>query len=91
MYVDDIFIAGKKLERVNKAKEELKQEYDMTDGGELHYILGMQVERKRENEEIFLHQRKNINEFLKELLGGQKVSTPMDPKQFFSHEQSPKI
>ena len=44
---DDISIAGKKLEGVNKAKEELKQEYDMTDGGVPHSLLGMQVERNR--------------------------------------------
>ena len=44
VYVDDIFRAGKTTGALGDAKE-LEENYEMTDGGELHYILGMEVDR----------------------------------------------
>ena len=56
VFVDDLSIAKKIRTAVEKAKEELKEEYEMTDGGEFHDILGMQVHGNREIGDIFFHQ-----------------------------------
>ena len=43
VYVDDIIVAGKNLERIRKVKETLSRNFDIKDMGKLHYFLGMQI------------------------------------------------
>ena len=42
VYVDDIVLAGRTLERITEVKETLSQKFDIKDMGKLHYFLGMQ-------------------------------------------------
>ena len=43
VYVDDIILASRTLERVTEVKEALSQKFDIKDMGKLHFFLGMQV------------------------------------------------
>ena len=45
IYVDDIRLVGKQLRKVEEAKSEFIGRYNMTDGGELTYVLGMEVHK----------------------------------------------
>ena len=91
VYVGHITVVSKYLRYVQKAKEELQEKYGMTDGGEVNYLLGIQVERNRERGEILLHQQKYVDELLEKYPpdSNHGVSTPLDPKVFLSHDQSP--
>jgi Reverse transcriptase (RNA-dependent DNA polymerase) len=43
LYVDDITMVSKDLEAIKRDKEALKRRYQMTDLGELSWILGIHV------------------------------------------------
>ena len=45
LYVDDILIAGNKMELVNTIKEWLSSTFEMKDMGEASYILGVKIQR----------------------------------------------
>ena len=53
--VDDITMVGEQLRKVEEAKAELSGRYNMTDGGELTYILRMEVHKDGENRTLLLH------------------------------------
>ena len=48
VYVDDILVAAKSLDNVNKAKHMLQAEFDIKDLGEAKVFLGMEIERDRD-------------------------------------------
>lgn len=45
IYVDDIVMLSNNLVVLNLAKSELSTAFDMTDGGPLHYCLGIHVSK----------------------------------------------
>ena len=42
LYVDDSLITGSSTSKIEKVKKKLKQEFEMTDLGELSFFLGME-------------------------------------------------
>ena len=56
LYVDDLIITGNKLISIQKLKENLKNEFEMTDLGLLQYFLGLQIWHMDDG--IFLSQPK---------------------------------
>lgn len=44
IYVDDALITGQSEEVINEIKDQLNQEFEMTDSGEVAYFLGLEVE-----------------------------------------------
>ena len=48
MWVDDLLIFGKDINGINSLKQQLRQEFEMNDLGELKYFLDMQVHRNRD-------------------------------------------
>ena len=56
VYVDDIILAGRNLERIRKVKECLSREFDIKDMGKLHYFLGMQVLQDQKTGDIWIGQ-----------------------------------
>jgi hypothetical protein len=56
MWVDDLIIFGKDMASINTLKEQLNEEYEMKDLGELKYFLGIQVHRDKERKIIHLSQ-----------------------------------
>ena len=64
---------------------------DITDLGDLHWILGIEVRRIREDRKILLSQRLYIDSILRRygLDDLKPVSTPMDPNTKLTSAQSP--
>jgi len=56
MWVDDLVIFGKDLASIDAVKQQLKEEYEMKDLGELKYFLGIQVHRDKEQKLIHINQ-----------------------------------
>jgi hypothetical protein len=83
VYVDDIVLAGRNLERIREVKESLSQKFDIKDMGKLHYFLGVQVVQDQKTGDIWIGQP-NYTENLLRKLGMQDskpVSTPADASQ----------
>ena len=64
---------------------------DITDLGDLHWILGIEVQCVREKGKILLSQHSYIDSILRRygLEDAKPASTPMDPNVRFSSAQSP--
>jgi hypothetical protein len=79
IYVDDSIIAGDPVS-VRKVKETLSRTFEMTDGGELSYFLGMQVRRDRRKREITISQSHLIEQILRRfgMNDAKPLATPMD-------------
>jgi hypothetical protein len=93
LYVDDITMACKSLEVINQDKEQLKKHYEMTDLGEITWIIGVHVTRDRCAGWIALSQDKYALEIL-ECFGKLDVcpiSTPMLANEHLIKINSPKI
>jgi hypothetical protein len=77
-YVDDMGLISESLERINQDKEALRQHYQMTDLGEMGWILGIRVTRDREKRTISLCQQKFINDTLERygMQNARPISSP---------------
>lgn len=80
VYVDDILIFGKNREEIQHLKSSLKEKFEMTDMGDAHMYLGMQITRNRKLNTLFLDQRKYIQVVLDrfKMTDCNPVSTPME-------------
>ena len=79
LYVDDMLIACKHIEEIEKLKSELRSEFEMKDLCSASKILGMQVKRDRAANTLFLTQagyvRKVLSKF--DMVTTKAVSTPL--------------
>ena len=66
VYVDDIIPLSNDIDMLNAEKKLLCKHFEMTDQGEIHFILGMTVKRGRENRTLFINQ---INEIFGKHVG----------------------
>ena len=93
LYVDDITMAAKHLESIQRDKEALKARYQMSDLGEIAWILGMHVTRDRQAGLITLSQEKYIKDVL-ERFGKSSVrpiSTPALANEHLKKLKAPEI
>ena len=56
IYVDDIAVAGKGIPEIVLFKQNLSKDFEITDLGEIKFILGIQITRDRSNRLLFLNQ-----------------------------------
>jgi hypothetical protein len=93
LYVDDITMACKSLETINQDKERLKEHYEMTDLGELAWILGVHVTRDRHASWITLSQEKYALEILERFRKSDvhPISTPMLANEHLIKIDSPEV
>jgi len=56
IYVDDKMIFSKDLNLISKLKQQLQGKYELTDLGEAHWILGMEIICDHEKKTIKLSQ-----------------------------------
>ena len=80
LYVDDLIPASNSKSMLHREKAALQQRFEMKDLGEVHYCLGIQVERDKENKRMKLHQAQYLTNLL-EKLGMQDckpAATPVD-------------
>ena len=80
LYVDDLIPASNSKSMLCREKKALQQRFEMKDLGEVHYCLGIQVERDRDNRQMKLHQAQYLSNLL-EKFGMQDckpAATPVD-------------
>eukprot|EP00253_Pinus_taeda_P022163 PITA_22163 len=64
LYVDDVLIARKSMEEINRLKAQLSRTFDMKDIGAEKHILGMEIHRDRKNGKLWLSQQKYVEKVL---------------------------
>ncbi|XP_048328464.2 receptor-like protein 9DC3 [Ziziphus jujuba] len=81
LYVDDMLIACKHMDEIDNLKKLISSKFDMKDLEEVKKILGIDILRDKENQEIFVSQRKYIEKVLERfnMGGANPVITPLAP------------
>jgi hypothetical protein len=81
VHVDDCSIVASSQALIDHFKHMIKRRVEITDLGKLHWILGIEVKRVRENRQLLMSQRSYIDSILRcyRLDDLKPVSTPMDP------------
>ena len=91
VHVGGCTIASLKHELIDELKMRIKEFVEITDMGELHWLLGIEVKRDREAHTILLSQHSYINSIIR-CFGFEDlkpITTPMDPNAKLSTAQSP--
>jgi hypothetical protein len=91
VHVDDCTIAASELQLIQDFKMNLRKYVEITDLGEIHWLLGLEIRRDRESRTIHLSQRSYIDSALRRYNFDdlKPVSTPMEPNTHLSSAQSP--
>ena len=63
LFVDDLIFTGNDLEMLNTFKASMKKEFYMTNFGDMHHFLGIEVNQYQRG--IFISQRRYVAEILK--------------------------
>jgi len=92
VFVDDITLASKSQDALDKFVIELGKHFKLRDLGETNLLLGVEVTRDRPNKKLYLSQRQYIVNKLEEfrMTDCKPVGTPMIPNSKLTSEQSPK-
>jgi len=82
VYVDDLILVCNDQNKLLQIKEELSQKFEMKDLGELHFFLGMEVQRNRDEKFLRINQIKYVKEILKRfwMEDCKPIRVPLDPK-----------
>jgi len=82
VYVDDLILVCNDQNKLLQIKEELSQKFEMKDLGELHFFLGMEVERNYDEQLLHINQIKYLKEILKHFRMEEckPIGVPFDPK-----------
>ena len=90
--VDDMTMAAKRMATIDWLKAELSKRFEITDLGDIHWLLGVKITRDRQNRTITLSQGAYIESILNDfgMADCKPTLTPMDPGALLSHEQCPK-
>ena len=91
VHVDDCTIAATSIFLIKIFKSEIAKHIEITDLGELHWLLGIKIKRNRENQTIHLSQRSYIKSTLRRynFQDLKPVSTSMETHNKLSSSQSP--
>jgi hypothetical protein len=90
-YIDDTIPAGPDLNHITKFKQDFNARLEITDLGEIHYILGIRVTRDRQAQTITLNQTAYFNNILSRfgMQDCNPVHTPLNVKDRLSSSDSP--
>ena len=91
VHVDDCTIAASEPRLVDAFKARLSKHVEVTDLGELHWMLGIEVKRDRAAGTVHLSQRAYIDSILHcfNFTDLKPLSTPMDVQAKLTSEQAP--
>ena len=91
VHVDDCTIAASSATAIDAFKAGLRKHVEVTDLGELHWMLGIEVKRDRAGGTIHLSQRSYIDSILRRFgfEDTKPVSTPFDTQVRLTLEQAP--
>jgi Reverse transcriptase (RNA-dependent DNA polymerase) len=92
IWVDDLFLVGKNIKRLEETKEELMSLFDMADLGDANFILGISIHRNRGKKEMYMDQSHYIQQVLEKFNMEQAnpCFTPMDTNLKLTKEMQPK-
>jgi hypothetical protein len=88
---DDMVVAGNSRKSVDQFKSELGRYLEITDLGEIRWLLGFEVRRKRPERTISINQSAYIESIASrfQLLDSKPVYTPIDPGIQLDADQCP--
>jgi hypothetical protein len=91
VHVDNCTIAVSNLGLIDDFKAGLRKHVEVTDLGELHWMLGVEIKQDRHAGTIHMSQRAYIDSILNHynLDELKPLSTPMDPAVCLTNDQSP--
>ena len=91
LYVDDMLVAGKCMEEIDRVKDDLSKAFEMKDLGSAARILGMSIVRNRIRKEIWLNQSDYISKVIErfKMKDTKIAATPMGQHFKLSNEQRP--
>jgi len=90
VYVDDLILVCDNKDKLLQVKEELSQKFKMKDLGDLHFFLGMEVERDRAQRLLYINQIGYLKEILKRFCmeDCKAIGVPLDPKTKLKKNES---
>lgn len=90
IYVDDLLVTGTSTTNINRLKDQMKSEFDMSDLGKLTYYLGIEVEQKQGK--IELKQTAYAKKLLEKagMMDCNPTRYPMEPKHQLSKDSTGK-
>ena len=91
VHVDDCTIVATTICLIEELKARLRKHFEVTDLGELHWMLGIEVKHDRSGRVVHLSQRAYIDTILRRyhLSDLKPLSTPMDHQVRLTSDQAP--
>jgi hypothetical protein len=82
VYIDDFILVYNNKDKLLQLKEEFFRKFEMKDLGDLHFFLGMEVERDRAQCLLYINQIGYVKEILKHFCmeDCKAIGVPLDPK-----------
>jgi hypothetical protein len=82
VYVNDLILVCNNKDKLLQVKEKLSQKFEMKDLGDLHFFLGMEVERDHAQRLLYINQIGYLKEILKCFCmeDCKAMGVPLDPK-----------
>lgn len=92
VFVDDITIAGTDVAAIKELVGQLRKHFKLRDLGETSYLLGVKIERNRDDRSLTLSQHQYILDILQRanMTDCKPLATPLDPSIALSSEMAPK-
>ena len=92
VWVDDLLLFTNSSREMETLKKQLKAVFEINDLGEPNTIIGIEIERNRQDRTISICQRKYINNILKRynLQDANGVGMPLDPNVTLTKYEEPK-
>ncbi len=83
VYVDDLILVCNNKDKLLQVKEKLSRKFEMKDLGDLHFFLGMEVERDHSQRLLYFNQIGYLKEILKRFRNEdcKAIEMPLDPMQ----------
>jgi histone deacetylase 1/2 len=81
-YINDLILVCNNKDKLLQVKEEFSRKFEMKDLGDLHFFLGMEVERDRAQIFFYINQIGYLKEILKHFYmeDCKAIGVPLDPK-----------
>jgi hypothetical protein len=79
VYVNDLILVCNNKDKFLQVKEELSRKFEMKDLGDLHFFLGMEVEKDRAQRLLYINQIGYFKEILKRMEDCKAIGVPLDP------------
>ncbi|KAH9689071.1 hypothetical protein KPL70_015335 [Citrus sinensis] len=93
LYVDDMLIASKNRDEIERLKKQLASKFEMKDLGDAQRILGMEIRRDKKNGSVWLTQKSYLKKVLERFSMDDKtkpVCTPLAPHFKLSSSSCPR-